>query len=79
MQMYIGIAFAYAKMRFEQNTPILCAKYLREIFSELIKSEHISHSVKEKYKRQISEALMDFSYASGKTDNMSFRLHNVLF
>ncbi len=79
MQMYIGVAFSYAKMRFEQNKPILCATYLREIFSEFIKLEYVTTNMKEAYKRQISEALMDFSYASGKTDNMSFRLHNLLY
>lgn len=78
LQMYFEVSFIFAQLRVEKKTSIVCAKYLEQIFSEFLETDFISKERRKLCRRNISEALLDFAYASGGTDNMSFRLYHLL-
>lgn len=75
---YSAVAYTLAGMRYRTGAPILAADYLFLIYEELLGLPGFTDSAERlKLRRLISETLMDFSYASGRTDNMSIRLHNL--
>ena len=77
LKMYAGIAYALATLRLETKTNFILAHYMDLIFSEFLNNNYLSKSSKEQFKLLISEALLDFNYASGNSENMSFRIHNI--
>ncbi len=77
INMYSGVAYTLASKRRRTGDASLCAKYLFDIFSTLLESDLLSYKAKQINKLLISESLVDFKYATGKTDSMSFRVHNI--
>lgn len=76
LETYSGVAYAMAKTRWETKEHLLCAKYLREIYLEIISNPYFEKLKKGSNARMVSDTIMDFAYASGKTENMSFRFHH---
>lgn len=76
MRMFIGLAFVLAKTRWHTGQTLLCAGYLADVFSGLLDSITVSPQLKRIYCRGISDALVDYNYASGFSDNISFRLRD---
>jgi hypothetical protein len=75
LKTYAGVAFQLAMARWESKEPQVSAKYLSMIYSQFMESPHFAQYRKSQVKL-ISETTMDFLYASGETDCMSFRLHD---
>ncbi len=76
---YSTLSFETALMRRRSGNDIKLAEYEQKIYSQLLDmTQIINEEVKKSKARLISETLMDFAYASGRTDNMSFRLHNII-
>lgn len=77
LKMYAGIAYTLAILKLETKSNFILAHYLDLIFTEFLNNNYLSKSSEEQFKFLISEALLDFNYASGNSENMSFRLHNI--
>lgn len=76
LAMYSGIAYALAKRRLETEEKSLCAKYLGDALEQLLESKNIFNQLDQNYKMLVSEAFVDFAYAEGNTEMMSFRLRH---
>lgn len=77
VKMFIGLAFMLAKTRWHTGQTLLCAGYLGDVFSGLLDSGMVSPQLKQNYRRGISDALVDYNFASGFSDDMSFRLSDL--
>jgi len=75
VRMFSGIAFRLAEVRFQTGKTQLCAVYLEKVFSGLLDSGLVSKQVQETCRMDISDALVDYNYAAGFSENLSFRLH----
>ncbi len=78
VRMFIGLAFVLAKTRHRTGQPLLCAGYLGDVFTGLLNSGMVSAQLKKDYRRGISDALVDYNYASGFSNNLSFRMHDYV-
>lgn len=68
------LAFLLALRSMRLNVTIPAAELLRRIFNELIHSKFISIEDKKRLRITISDALLDFNYASGNHKMISLRL-----
>lgn len=78
LRMFIGLAFVLAKTRHRTGQNLLCAGYLGDTFTGLLNSGMVSAQLKQGYRRGISDALVDYNFASGFSDNLSFRMHDYV-
>ena len=79
IETYSGVAFWMAEKRYMEKRPFIAARYMKMVFMQLIEDPYMKETVKGSMARKVSETIMDFNFASGATDNMSFRLHNMFF
>ncbi len=76
---FSALSFECARMRLNGEKSVKLAEYEQMIYSQLLGvASVISEDTRKRKASLISETLMDFAYASGKTDNMSLRLHNII-
>lgn len=79
VRMFAGLAFVLAKTRYRTGQTLLCAGHLSDIFTGLLNSGMVPRQVEQDNRRRISDALVDYNYASGFSDNLSFRMHDFIF
>lgn len=75
---FSSLAFECAKLKNQTGKNMLLAFYAGDIFDMLIDDKSIIHTdIRKQYSHLISETIMDFRYASGATDCMSLRMHDM--
>ena len=73
---YSAAAYMLAEMRYKSGKPSSAAETLLIIYEELVKMPGFGEIAdRMKLRRLVSETMMDLSYASGRTDNMSIRMY----
>lgn len=77
LETYSGIAYTLATFKLKNKSDLILARYLNLIYLQLLESEYLSSDIKLKFKRLISEALLDFNYACGNSENMSLRIYKI--
>lgn len=77
---YSKTAFLLAKKRKEKGCTSLLAEYMRKVFLDIVSSPDFSKVITfPKYKKIISESILDYNYASGGSETMSLRLGTGVF
>lgn len=72
-------AFFLANKRYETGIPSALAKYMSAAFSEWTEDEGTKEFLNDiRYRRVLSETILDFNYASGASETMSLRLHAMM-
>lgn len=76
---YSKTAYLLAKKRKEKGSTSLLADYMKKVFFDMISSSDFSEVTNSsRFSRIISESLLDYNYASGRSDVISFRLKTVV-
>jgi len=69
------VAFEAAKMCWELRSDVQIAYFLKEVFAEMITMPgFVPEDLKKQFAKPVSETLVDFAFASGRTENMSLRM-----
>lgn len=74
---YSGLAYTLAMEHIRMQTDFELAERLKEIYLALV-NDYLPEEDKKTRKRLISEATLDFGYASGKSQYTSFRISRFL-
>ena len=74
---YSGLAYTLALEHIKMQTDFELAELLMEIYLVLV-NEYLPEDERKVRKRLISEATLDFGYASGKTKVTSFRIADII-
>lgn len=77
MTEYSSIAFSLANRSLVDNKAFAVAAYLKEIFAQLV-SFSLNKEEKRTAKNMISEAELDFAYASGNHNISSLRMAQII-
>lgn len=75
---YSAIAFYLAQQSLLENKAYKVAAYLKELLSQLYASQCLNEDEKELLKNLVSEAELDFVYASGNHNVSSLRMAQVI-
>lgn len=77
MTEYSSIAFSLANRSLVENKAFAVAAYLKEVFAQLV-SFSLNKEEKMSAKNMISEAELDFAYASGNHNISSLRMAQII-
>ena len=72
---YSKSAYLLAKKHLDSGCSSLLAQYMHKVFFDMIRSPDFNKITESpRYRKIISESLLDYNYAAGKSEIMSFRL-----